>query len=60
MLCVLQDVFGNYVIQRILERNQESEVTLLLSIMQGHILELSLNMYGCRVVQAILQVQYSY
>ena len=50
-------MFGNYVIQRILERDQEGEVALLLSIMQSHILELSLNMYGCRVVQAILQVQ---
>ncbi len=52
----MQDVFGNYVIQRILERRQEGEVSLLLKLMQGHVSDLAFNMYGCRVVQAILEV----
>ena len=53
---IVQDVFGNYVVQRILERREDDEVGLLLTIMCGHIQELSLNMYGCRVVQTILEV----
>ena len=52
----MQDVFGNYVIQRILERQEDSEVQLLFELMCGHIQDLALNMYGCRVVQSALEV----
>jgi len=43
------DVFGNYVIQKLFE-SQEMHSDLYQSI-KGSIMELSLQMYGCRIVQ---------
>lgn len=49
------DVFGNYVVQKLLDfgthkMKQEIKVTL-----EGEMLQLSLQMYGCRVVQKALE-----
>ncbi|EDK46432.1 hypothetical protein LELG_04613 [Lodderomyces elongisporus NRRL YB-4239] len=51
----MTDVFGNYVIQKYFEHDSKIQKLILLSHMVGHIYELSLQMYGCRVVQRALE-----
>ncbi|XP_057476544.1 pumilio homolog 2-like isoform X2 [Actinidia eriantha] len=46
-LSLMTDVFGNYVIQKIRE---------LADQLTGHVLTLSLQMYGCRVIQKAIEV----
>jgi len=56
--CALQlmvDVFGNYVIQKFFEHGTKEQITLLGCELEGHVLSLSLQMYGCRVIQKLLQ-----
>ena len=51
------DVFGNYVIQKCLERANEEQLELLLEKASGEsCLELCLNAFGCRVIQKALDV----
>lgn len=50
------DVFGNYVVQKLLEYGDENIRQLLTKKLEGHMLSLSLHMYGCRVVQKALEV----
>ncbi|KAF7304924.1 Kinesin heavy chain [Mycena kentingensis (nom. inval.)] len=50
-LNLIQDVFGNYVIQKLLEQGTPSQKAAIASGMEGHIIHLSSNVYGCRVVQ---------
>lgn len=45
------DVFGNYVIQKLLEYGTDSIRLSLYTTFQNEMLEMSLQMYGCRVVQ---------
>merc|ERR1712137_1122014 len=48
--CALQlmvDVFGNYVIQKFFEHGTKEQITLLGCELEGHVLSLSLQMYGC-------------
>ncbi|KAF8636458.1 hypothetical protein AX17_003274 [Amanita inopinata Kibby_2008] len=54
-LQLVQDVFGNYVIQKLFEHGTQVQKTLLANTMEGHILALSLQMYGCRVVQKAVE-----
>ncbi|KDQ60804.1 hypothetical protein JAAARDRAFT_124317 [Jaapia argillacea MUCL 33604] len=54
-LQLIQDVFGNYVIQKLFEHGTQVQKSLLASTMEGHILPLSLQMYGCRVVQKAVE-----
>ncbi|KAI5122952.1 hypothetical protein M0805_006833 [Coniferiporia weirii] len=54
-LQLIQDVFGNYVIQKLFEHGTQVQKTVLASTMEGHILTLSLQMYGCRVVQKAVE-----
>lgn len=54
-LQLIQDVFGNYVIQKLFEHGTQIQKTILASTMEGHILPLSLQMYGCRVVQKAVE-----
>ena len=51
---LMVDVFGNYVIQRLLETGLASHRTGLVFAMKGQVLSLSLQTYGCRVVQKAL------
>ena len=52
-LQLIQDVFGNYVIQKLFEYGTQIQKTALANTMEGHVLQLSLQMYGCRVVQKV-------
>ncbi|CAJ1960973.1 unnamed protein product [Cylindrotheca closterium] len=49
------DVFGNYVVQKLLDFGTPTMLAELYSTFQGEVLELSLQMYGCRVVQKALE-----
>lgn len=49
----MTDVFGNYVIQKFFEHGNQSQKKILANQMKGRILTLSLQMYGCRVVQKV-------
>lgn len=52
-LQLMTDVFGNYVIQKFFEHGNQSQKKVLANQMKNHILALSLQMYGCRVVQKV-------
>lgn len=52
------DVFGNYVVQKLLDDNvgsPEQQKRLCIAAVKGSLLELSLHMYGCRVVQKVVE-----
>lgn len=53
-LQLMQDVFGNYVVQKLFEYGSQPQRALLAATMKGRILQLALDMYGCRVVQKVL------
>ena len=50
----MTDVFGNYVIQKFFEHGNQGQKKILAGQMRNHILTLSLQMYGCRVVQKVI------
>jgi len=52
-LQLMTDVFGNYVIQKFFEHGNQLQKSILAKQMEGHVLTLSLQMYGCRVVQKV-------
>ncbi|KAG8716198.1 mRNA binding protein puf3 [Ceratobasidium sp. 423] len=54
-LSLMTDVFGNYVVQKLIEFGSVEQRDLLVNVMEGHILSLSLQMYGCRVVQKAIE-----
>ncbi|EMD38407.1 hypothetical protein CERSUDRAFT_82658 [Gelatoporia subvermispora B] len=54
-LQLIQDVFGNYVVQKLFEHGTQVQKTMLANAMEGHVLPLSLQMYGCRVVQKAVE-----
>ncbi|KAJ6547613.1 armadillo-type protein [Mycena capillaripes] len=54
-LQLMQDVFGNYVIQKLFEHGTQAQKTLLANTMEGHVFYLSSNLYGCRVVQKAIE-----
>ena len=49
----MTDVFGNYVIQKFFEHGNQQQKKQLADKMKGHIYGLSMQMYGCRVVQKV-------
>ncbi|KAF8710888.1 ARM repeat-containing protein, partial [Rhizoctonia solani] len=54
-LPLMTDVFGNYVVQKLIEFGSVEQRDVLVSVMEGHMLSLSLQMYGCRVVQKAIE-----
>mmetsp|Transcript_11493 Transcript_11493/g.18405 ORF Transcript_11493/g.18405 Transcript_11493/m.18405 type:complete len:880 (+) Transcript_11493:191-2830(+) len=50
------DVFGNYVIQKLFELGTQQHKYQLAQRLKGHILDLSLHTYGCRVIQKAIDV----
>jgi mRNA-binding protein PUF3 len=64
-LQLMQDVFGNYVIQKFFEHGDQIQKKILVGKMKGHVLELANQMYACRVVQKVpcfcfLQLGFTY
>ncbi|KAI0054094.1 ARM repeat-containing protein [Auriscalpium vulgare] len=54
-LQLIQDVFGNYVIQKLFEHGTQAQRSRLAAVMETHVLALSTQMYGCRVVQKAVE-----
>ncbi|KZS99237.1 ARM repeat-containing protein [Sistotremastrum niveocremeum HHB9708] len=54
-LQLMQDVFGNYVVQKLLEHGTQVQRNMVAGVMDGHIMALSLHMYACRVVQKAIE-----
>ncbi|TFK42565.1 armadillo-type protein [Crucibulum laeve] len=54
-LRLMQDVFGNYVIQKVFEFGTQAQKDILATAMEGHVLQLTLQVYGCRVVQKAVE-----
>ena len=52
---LIKDQYGNYVFQKILEVGSQSQKKRVLESLKGKICDLSYNMFGCRVVQKILE-----
>ncbi len=55
MSTLMQDMFGNYVVQKYLEFGTPEQRFAIVEKLQGKILSLTLHMYGCRVVQKALE-----
>eukprot|EP01063_Lacrimia_lanifica_P019313 TRINITY_DN2648_c0_g1_i1.p1 TRINITY_DN2648_c0_g1~~TRINITY_DN2648_c0_g1_i1.p1 ORF type:complete len:894 (+),score=235.46 TRINITY_DN2648_c0_g1_i1:465-3146(+) len=54
-LPLMTDVFGNYVIQKILEHGTDRHREGIIGKMEGNVVKLTLQTYGCRVVQKSLE-----
>ena len=52
---LMTDVFGNYVIQKFFEFGSPDQKMSLANRIKGHVLQLALQMYGCRVIQKALE-----
>lgn len=50
---ICTDVFGNYVIQKLLELGTAEERTEIMKRLEDQVVALSLQMYGCRVIQKV-------
>ncbi|BFU21900.1 pumilio family RNA-binding protein [Entamoeba histolytica HM-1:IMSS-B] len=48
---LMTDLFGNYVIQKLIEYGTIEHKHQFMEIIKGHVVELSLHTYGCRVIQ---------
>lgn len=55
-LALMTDQFGNYVIQKLLDHGGEDVRAALGKEIQGRVLELTVNTFGCRIVQKALEV----
>ncbi|KAJ7582685.1 armadillo-type protein [Mycena floridula] len=51
ILPLIQNVFGNYVIQKLFEHGTSLQKAILANALEGHALMFSLHVYGCRVIQ---------
>ena len=51
----MTDVFGNYVVQKFIEHGTNAHRLAVARLAEGHMLHLSLQMYGCRVIQKIVE-----
>jgi pumilio RNA-binding family len=47
---LMNDVFGNYVVQKLFEYGTDPQRTILADQLLGTVLKLTKSMYGCRVV----------
>jgi mRNA-binding protein PUF3 len=56
----MTDVFGNYVIQKLFEHGNQVQKRVLAEQMKNHVMELSMQMYGCRVVQKVCLMSLQY
>ncbi|XP_006458112.1 hypothetical protein AGABI2DRAFT_199387 [Agaricus bisporus var. bisporus H97] len=53
---LMQDVFGNYVIQKLMDFGTQDQRAGLARLVENEIVDLSLNVYGCRVVQKVIEL----
>jgi len=55
-LTLSKDVFGNYLVQKVLEDASPAEARQIAGAFQGHVFGLAFEKYGCRVLQKVLAV----
>lgn len=53
---LMNDVFGNYVVQKFLDYGTDEQKMRMASLIQGSVKMLSLQVYGCRVIQKAIEV----
>jgi len=60
ILSLSKDIFGNYAIQKVLEskdgEKDEEKNNFIMESLKGKIYDLSIHMYGCRVIQQLICV----
>ena len=56
---LMSDVFGNYVVQKILEKGTDEQKDSIAIAIRDRAVELSHHTYGCRIVQKALEVRRS-
>lgn len=54
-LRLMTDVFGNYVVQKLIQHGSKEQCEALGRTLTGRVVELSFQMYGCRVIQKALE-----
>lgn len=52
---LINDVFGNYVVQKLIEFGSIQQKTTIVDQILGHMLKLTKSKYGCRVIQKAFQ-----
>ena len=52
---LMKDLFGNYVVQKFFEFGSHHQIQILCSLLRGNVVTLSLQTYGCRVVQKAIE-----
>ena len=55
-ISLMEDVFGNYVIQKMFDVGNHEQVHKMAASIFGHVVHLTMQTYGCRVVQRAIQV----
>ncbi|CAG7560840.1 unnamed protein product [Fusarium equiseti] len=55
MVPLMMDVYGNYVIQKLIEHGSQAQKARVVEAAKTHVLTLSRNSFGCRVVQKIVE-----
>lgn len=53
---LMKDVFGNYVIQKLFEFGSQVQKKILAEKMKGKVVDLSVQVYACRVVQKVCAI----
>lgn len=56
MVNLCKDVFGNYIIQRLLSLNNPNIVRQFVEKIKNNLIEISISTYGCRVIQKAIEV----
>ena len=52
---LMNDLYGNYVIQKFFEFGNSLQIQFLCALLKGNVLTLSFQTYGCRVVQKAIE-----
>jgi pumilio RNA-binding family len=53
---LVTDIFGNYVLQKLLDKGNTAQLTFAAERLRGHVVELTMQTYGCRVIQKCIEV----
>lgn len=56
---LMNDVFGNYVVQKFLDYGTDEQKARMTTMIQGSVKVLSLQVYGCRVIQKAIEVPFT-
>jgi mRNA-binding protein PUF3 len=57
---LMEDVFGNYVLQKLFEYGDQVQKKKLANAMKGKVIKLSMQNFACRVVQKVSRLQEVY